>query len=65
MGKDAVGGAIFEVDLDITHPFGYGYTDRKLPVYRNNTVWLKPSNNTFSNLAVYTDDPHIDGFITE
>ena len=64
-GKSAVGGAIFEVDLDITHPIGYGYQNRRLPVYRNNSVWLKPSKNEFSNVAVYSKDPHIDGFISD
>ncbi|MFT6807882.1 MAG: hypothetical protein ACJA01_001104 [Saprospiraceae bacterium] len=64
-GKDAVGGSIFKVDLDITHPIAYGYRNRSLPVYRNNSVWLKPSANEFSNVAVYTEDPHIDGFITD
>jgi hypothetical protein len=64
-GKNSVGGAIFEVDLDITHPVGYGYKNRKLPVYRNNTVWLSPSKNEFSNVALYTENPHIDGFITD
>lgn len=64
-GKNSVGGAIFEVDLDITHPLGYGYRDRTLPVYRNNTVWMAPSKSEFGNVAVYTDNPHIDGFITK
>jgi len=64
-GKSAVGGAIFEVDVDITHPIGYGYENRRLPVYRNNSVWLQPSKNEFSNVAMYTEDPHIDGFITD
>lgn len=64
-GKNAVGGTIFQVDLDITHPVGFGYRDRHLPVYRNNSVWIKPSKNEFSNVAVYTKDPHIDGFITD
>ena len=64
-GKDAVGGSIFEVDLDVTHPIAYGYRNRKIPVYRNNSVWLEPSKNQFSNVAVYTEDPHIDGFITD
>jgi len=64
-GKDAVGGSIFEVDLDITHPIAYGYRNRKIPVYRNNSVWLQPSKNEFSNVAMYTEDPHIDGFITD
>lgn len=63
-GKHNIGGAIFEVDLDITHPIGYGYFDRKVPVYKNNRVWIKPSKNHFSTVAKYTEDPHIDGYIT-
>ena len=65
IGKQSVGGAIFSVDLDVTHPVGYGYNDRYLPVYKNNRVWLKPSENRFSTVAKYTSDPHIDGYITK
>lgn len=64
LGRNSIGGAIFEVDLDITHPLAYGYHQRKLPVYKNNRVWLSPSKNEFSTVAKYTEDPHIDGFIT-
>ncbi len=64
-GKDEVGGAIFEIELDRSHPVAYGYSDDKIPAYRNNTVWLQPSKNEFSNVAVYSSDPHIDGFITD
>jgi len=64
-GKDAVGGAIFEVDLDLTHPIAYGYREKTMPVYRNSSIWLKPAKGEFSNVAVYTKDPHIDGFITK
>lgn len=65
IGKKQVGGAIFEVDIDITHPLAFGYHNRKLPVYRNSNVWLKPSKNPYATVAKYTDDPHIDGFITD
>ncbi|HAS47182.1 MAG TPA: zinc carboxypeptidase [Microscillaceae bacterium] len=65
LGREEVGGAIFEVDLDITHPLGFGYRQRTLPVYRNSEVWLAPSKNQFSTVAKYTDKPHIDGFITQ
>jgi hypothetical protein len=65
IGKQSLGGAIFGVDLDITHPVGYGYNDRYLPVYKNNRVWLKPSENRFSTVARYGSDPHIDGYITK
>ena len=30
-----IGGAIFEVDLDVTHPLAYGYRRQTLPVFRN------------------------------
>jgi len=63
IGAKNIGGAIFEVDLDITHPIGYGYTSRKLPVYKNNKVWLSPGKNIFSTVARYSEDSHIDGFI--
>ena len=65
IGKKEVGGAIFEVDLDLTHPLGFGFTRRRLPVYRNSEVWLEPSTNAYATVAKYTPDPHIDGFITQ
>lgn len=64
-GKEYIGGAIFEVDLDITHPLGYGYHRRSLPVYKNNRIWIAPSKNRFSTVAQYTEKPHIDGYIQE
>ncbi len=65
LGKENVGGAIFKVDLDITHPLAFGYRDTQIPVYKNNTIWLKPSENAYATVASYTNDPHIDGFITQ
>ncbi len=65
IGKKKVGGAIFQVDLDLTHPLGFGFQRTKLPVYRNSEVWIKPSKNAYSTAAKYTNGPHIDGFITE
>jgi len=64
-GKNGVGGAIFEVDLDLTHPIAYGYRDKTIPVYRNSTIWLDPSEKKYSNVALYSGEPHIDGFITK
>ncbi|RDY61007.1 M14 family zinc carboxypeptidase [Flagellimonas nanhaiensis] len=64
LGKKNVGGAIFKVDLDITHPLAFGYHDDAIPVYKNNSVWLAPSKNEYATVAKYSKDPHIDGFIT-
>ena len=65
IGRERIGGTIFEVDLDLTHPLGFGYNDASLPVYKNNNVFLKPSKNPYATVAKYTKDPHIDGFISE
>ncbi|SNZ00310.1 M14 metallopeptidase family protein [Flagellimonas pacifica] len=65
IGKERVGGVILKVDLDITHPLGFGYHDSSIPVYKNNTVWLSPSKNDYATVAKYSKNPHIDGFITK
>ncbi len=48
----------------MTHPLGFGLEDTSLPVYKNNTIWIKPSKNSYSSVVRYTEDPLIDGFIT-
>ena len=65
IGRNSIGGAIFEIDLDITHPIAYGYHKRNLPIYKNNRVWLAPSKNKYSTVAKYTESPHIDGYVTQ
>ncbi len=64
-GKERLGGAIFEVDLDLTHPLAFGYRYKQLPVYKNNNVWLQPSKNEYNTVAQYSATPHIDGYISD
>ncbi len=64
LGRERLGGAIVQVDLDISHPVGFGYTSKLLPVYKNNTVFIAPSKNSYATVAQYTKSPHIDGFIS-
>lgn len=65
IGKESLGGAIFKVNLDITHPVAFGYRDSSIPIYKNNAVWLQPSKNEYATVAKYSENPHIDGFITD
>jgi hypothetical protein len=65
IGREQLGGAIFEVDLDVTHPLGFGYRSNLLPVYKNNNVFLSPSKNAYSTVAQYSKDAHIDGYISD
>ena len=63
--KHNIGGSIFEIDLDLSHPIGYGYQDNNIPVYKNNRVWIAPSKNRFSTVGKYGKDPHLDGYISK
>lgn len=62
-GAKAVGGSIFEVDLDITHPVGFGFSDRKVSVYRNGGTILIPSKSPANTVAQYTANPLIGGYL--
>ncbi len=64
IGRERLGGAIFEVDLDITHPLGFGYRDTSVPVYKNNEVFIAPSENPYATVAKYTKNAHIDGYVS-
>jgi len=64
IGRERVGGAIFEVDLDITHPLGFGYRNSSLPIYKNNEVFIAPGKNPYATVAKYTENAHIDGFVS-
>ena len=60
-----ISGAIFETKVDNTHPIGYGFSEKTLPVFRNNKVIVKPSTNPYSNPVVYTADPQVAGYCSE
>ena len=62
-GARAIGGSIYQVDLDITHPLGFGYTSRMLPVWRNHGIFLESPKNPFSMVAKCTANPHLSGYI--
>lgn len=64
LGREAIGGAIFRTVIDKTHPLCFGYSQDKLAVYKNNSIWLMPSKNEYSNVAIYDKSPHIDGYIS-
>jgi hypothetical protein len=65
LGKESVGGIILKADIDVTHPLAFGYRDKAIPVYKNNTVWLAPTKNAYATVAKYGKTPLIDGFITK
>ena len=62
-GAKAMGGSIFNVDVDTTHPIGFGLTHKNVSWYRNGLTFLQPSANPYSTVAQYTANPLIGGYI--
>ena len=64
-GRERIGGSILKVDLDLTHPLAFGYRDQSIPVYKNNNVFLNKSKSHYSSVAIYSKNPHIDGYVSK
>lgn len=62
-GAKSMGGSIFKVEVDTTHPIGFGLHSKTLSWYRNGLTFLQPSTNPYSTVAQYGNDPLIGGYI--
>ena len=58
-----IGGAIVAANVDLTHPLAFGYQRRELPLFRNGTVLLEASENPYTTVASYDEEPLLSGFI--
>ena len=64
-GAQVIGGAIFETEIDRSHPIVFGYKNEKLPVFRNSTLFMKPDTNSYNNPIKYTNNPLLSGYISD
>ncbi len=58
-------GAIFETRADLTHPLLYGYTLNRIPVFKDNNLFMENSKNPYGNPLVYTPAPLLSGYISK
>ena len=63
-GAQVIGGAIFQVKIDRTHPLSYGYTSDTLPVFRRGTAFLELTKNPYATPFRYTGRPLLSGYIS-
>jgi len=59
---DLVRGTIFSGDLDITHPLGFGYGDRDIPLHKNLSDILERPENPFATVISYQTPAVLSGF---
>lgn len=62
-GARQLGGSIFQIDLDTSHPLGFGFNNRKVSIYRNGRTYLQASKNPYATVAQYTAKPLIGGYL--
>ncbi len=63
--EDVVAGAVYESDLDVTHPLAFGHRDRRVATMRAIPDTLKRPKDPVASVAVYTDAPLLSGYSSE
>ena len=63
-GAQNIGGSIFNTKVDLTHPLFYGYHNENIPMFKNNDLFINPTNNEYATPMVYTDEPLMSGYIS-
>ena len=64
-GAQVIGGSIFRVNVDITHPLFYGYRNTSMPVFRNTATMIEPPSNSYAMPMQYDlQSPLISGYIS-
>lgn len=58
-------GTILEADIDPSNPVAFGVPDRRQLFIKNSSLFLKQSENPYSTVAQYTDDPFVGGHISD
>ena len=61
-GARRIGGSIFEITLDTTHPIAFGMPPR-MPVFRASETFYEPSETPGATVARYTERPLLSGYI--
>ena len=64
-GAQFIGGAIFEANLDRSHPINFGYKNDKIALFRNTTIFMKPDKKSYNNPIQYTNNPLLSGYISK
>ncbi|MFT6687493.1 MAG: hypothetical protein ACJAX7_000492 [Saprospiraceae bacterium] len=64
-GAKVIGGAIFNTQIDRSHPITFGYKNATLPIFRNSTLFLVADKESYNNPIRYTKDPLLSGYISQ
>lgn len=64
-GAQVIGGAIFQANIDRSHPVNFGYKNDKIALFRNSTTFIKADKDSYNNPIQYTANPLLSGYISK
>ena len=64
-GSQLTSGAIFNVELDKSHPINFGYHRNKLSIFRNTNIYINNDSVGYNNPIKYSKSPLISGYISK
>ena len=60
-----ISGAIFETEIDITHPLCYGYTDKNLAIFKSNITVANSLEKKYTEPVKFSKSPYLSGWVSE
>ncbi|GAC17951.1 M14 metallopeptidase family protein [Paraglaciecola arctica] len=63
--KQRIAGAVFETQLDLSHPLAFGYTSTTLPMFRNSALVMRQPDKPFITAASYVKSPLMGGYTAD
>lgn len=60
-----IAGAIFNAEMDLSHPLCYGYTDKNVAVFKVGETVAEPLNTRNAEPVRFTSNPWLSGFVSE
>jgi hypothetical protein len=64
-GAQSISGAIFESELDRSHPINFGYKNDILPTFKSTSIFMKPDSLSYNNPIKYSKNPVLSGYISK
>ncbi len=62
---ERIAGAIFNTQVRLSHPLGYGYTRPDVPFFKNSTLAVRPVKGEFHQPVTYGETPLLSGYASQ
>jgi hypothetical protein len=64
-GAQQMNGAIFDAEVDLSHPLAYGYNQRTVSLFKSNRVFMEKSKNPYATPFYYGGNPLQSGWVSK